>query len=261
MPEASDTARRDSIGHTLRVATAVSLVCSIMVASAAVLLESRQAANVELDRQRNILEVAGLLSEDADVAALFGQVQARVVDLATGEYTDAIEPDFDAIDAARSAELGVKVPPSLDVANVSRRARYATVYVVGDGADAQIILPFHGAGLWATIRGFISLRADGDTIAGITFYEHAETPGLGAEIDTPAWRALWEGRRVFDTDGNPRIEVVKGRVVPGTDLAVHQVDGLAGATLTGRGVTRMLHYWLGEHGFGPYLARLAEQGD
>lgn len=260
MPDEA-AAARNSIGHTLRVAVAVSLVCSVVVATAAVMLEPLQQRNEALNRQRNILEVANLLEPGGDVATLYAQVQPRVIELASGAYSDALEPGFDVLAAARDPDLGVDVPADLDLGNIGQRPRYATVYLVGDDQrPSQIILPFYGAGLWGRIRGFISLRPDGDTIAGITFYEHAETPGLGAEIDTPRWRALWEGKQVYGPGGEPRIEVVKGSVQPGSAQAPYQVDGLAGATLTGRGVTRMLHYWLGEHGYGPYLARVTGGG-
>ena len=103
--------------------------------------------------------------------------------------------------------------------------------------------------------GFLALDPDLATIRGLTFYQHGETPGLGGEVDNPRWKALWPGRIAFDETGEPVIAVARGRVgTPQQDP--HRVDGLAGATLTSRGVTAMLRFWLGEHGYGPYLERL-----
>ena len=109
------------------------------------------------------------------------------------------------------------------------------------------------------IYGLLAVEPDANTIVGITFYEHGETPGLGDQIGKRPWRDLWAGKRLFDGSGDPKIEVVKGRVAPDSQLAPYQVDGISGATLTGRGVTNTLQYWLGEHGYGPYLQGLRDQ--
>ena len=92
----------------------------------------------------------------------------------------------------------------------------------------------------------------------MTFYEHKETPGLGGEVDNPRWKALWDGRKAFDAAGVPEIQVVKG-LAGSVDDAPHDVDGLAGATMTSRGVTNLLRFWLGEAGFQSYLDRLREE--
>jgi Na+-transporting NADH:ubiquinone oxidoreductase subunit C len=135
------------------------------------------------------------------------------------------------------------------------------VYIVRQGGRIdQVILPVHGAGLWSMIYGYIAVAGDGSTVRGISFYEHAETPGLGDQIENPDWRAKWRGKQLFGTDGAPQIEVVRGVAQDGID-ARHQIDGISGATLTGRGVTNLVHYWTGPHGFGPYLRRIGEEQD
>ena len=114
-------------------------------------------------------------------------------------------------------------------------------------------------GLWGTLYGFIAFDPDLKTIRGLTFYEHKETPGLGGEVDNPRWKALWPGRQAFDNAAQTRIEVIRGRA-GAPDADPYRVDGLAGATMTSRGGTNMLHFWLGEYGFRPYLERLRTQG-
>ena len=122
-----------------------------------------------------------------------------------------------------------------------------------------MILPVEGLGLWSTLYGFLAVDADLETIRGLTFYEHAETPGLGGEVDNPRWKSLWPGRRTT-VDGEPRIEVIRGRAgPPGEDP--YRVDGLSGAAITGRGVTNLLRFWLSDEGFRPYLTRLSVEGD
>lgn len=260
MADVGKTRSRDSVANTFIVAVGVSFVCSVLVAGTAVILKPVQEQN-ELDfRQQIVLDVAGLWRPGADASELFRAVETRVVDLESGDYAEAISADaFDAIEAASDPELGVAIPEELDIALIRRRARYAPVYVVNvDDAVDQVILPVHGAGLWSTMYGFLALEADGNTVRGLRFYEHAETPGLGDQIDDPDWLGLWPGRRISDVDGNVRIEVVRGQAQDG-ETGVHQIDGISGATLTGRGVTNMLRYWTGPHGFGPYLERLRRE--
>lgn len=253
---------RDSVANTLIVAVTLSLVCSVLVAGAAVFLKPKQLQNEADYRQRIILDVAGLYEPGADPGKAFAGIDARMVELASGQYVDQPSVlDFDAQEAAGDAELGIAIPADLDLAGIRRRARFAPVYLVRDGDDLQqIILPVYGSGLWSTMYGYLALEADGRTVRGLRFYSHAETPGLGDQVDKPAWLAQWPGKKLFDDAGAIRIEVIRGTVaepVAGMpDNSLFHVDGLAGATLTGRGVTNLVHYWVGQHGFGPYLEQL-----
>lgn len=254
---------RDSISNTLFVAIGLSLVCSILVASTAIVLKPVQVKNEEEFRQRIILDVAGLMEPGGNIEELFGGVDSRVVNLETGEYSDAVDPStFDPLMAAGDPELGVAIPPEKDIAGIRRRARYAPVYLVEqEGELEQVILPVYGKGLWSTMLGYLALASDGTTVKGLQFYAHAETPGLGDQIDRPDWRAQWVGKQIFDEGATPKIEVVRGFVQSDSPNAIHQVDGLSGATLTGRGVMHLVQYWTGPDGFGPYLNTLRNAED
>ncbi len=253
----------ETAGRTLIVTLAVCAICSVLVAGAAVLLRQPQEDNKLLDRKRNILMAAGLLAQDKSVDELFANIDAKVVDLATGEYANGIDPQtYDQRQAAKDPARSVAIPPEKDLGGNKRRARLAPVYLVRGSEEVQkIILPVYGKGLWSTLYGFLALDArDLTTIRALIFYEHAETPGLGGEVDNPNWRALWNGKQAFGEQGEIRIEVIKGKVDPGRQEARYQVDGISGASITTRGVENLLKYWLGEDGFGPYLARLKAQG-
>lgn len=258
--------KKESTGRTLLVALAVSLVSSVFVAGAAVSLKPEQIENRQLDKQRSILSIAGLGDADMssrEVKEIFAsRIRARVVDLQTGEYSDAHDPAlFDPLKAARDPKLSDALAGGQDIALIKRRERFTTVYMVEqDGKLESLILPVRGYGLWSTLHGFVALKSDLDTVVGLGFYQHAETPGLGGEVDNPKWKALWPGKHLFDEAGKPVIRIVKGSVDPASPEAGHQVDGLAGATLTSNGVDRLLQFWLGEQGFGPYLAKLRTQG-
>jgi len=246
----------DSTAKTLFIATALCLLCSIIVSTAAVGLRPAQEANKLLDKRKNIIQIGGLSEEGKSVDELFAGIEARVVNLETGTYADDMDPEtYD----QRKAEKDPAMSDALtdDPASIKRREKFATVYLVKEGEQVtRVILPIRGYGLWSTLRGFVAIEGDANTIVGLGFYEHAETPGLGGEVDNPNWKAKWPGKLAFNADGDLAIEVIKGSVGATTPDAEHKVDGLAGATLTSRGVSNLLRFWLGEQGFGAYLTSL-----
>ncbi len=259
MPDNKDF-DRDSISNTLIVAIGLSLVCSVIVSSAAIVLKPIQEKNEEEFRQQIILDVAGLMEPGGNIEELFTAIEPRMVDLESGGYTDAVDAaSFDALIAAGDPELGIKIPDDLDLAGIGRRAKYAPVYLVRDGdAIDQVILPVYGKGLWSTMLGYLSVAPDGSTIRGLRFYAHAETPGLGDQIDKEPWRAQWSGKQLFSDGDEPQIRVIKGTVPADAPDAEYKIDGLSGATLTANGVTGLVQYWTGPHAFGPYLKNYRE---
>lgn len=253
---------KDSVSKTFLVAGLLSVVCSALVSTSAVLLRPRQDINKDLDRKKNILQAAGLFDKDRPVEDLFAQFETRVVNLASGEFSDNFEAaGFDQRNFAKSTEHGLAIPREEDLAGLKRRSKFALVYIARDeqGSLQQLILPVHGKGLWSTLYGYLALDADLNSVNGFAFYEHGETPGLGGEVDNPRWKAQWIGKQAFAADGTPRIEVLKGPVPPDSSDAKHQIDGLSGATITSRGISKLLEYWLGEDGFKPLLDRLKQE--
>lgn len=253
-------APKNSLAKTLLVPFVVSLSCAVLVSAAAISLRPQYQLNQEHNRQKNILAAAGLLTSAQSVEKLFTQIVPRVVDLGTGDYAPEIDPSS-LLQAHASGDplATVPIPKELDIAVIKERSRYAVVYhVYDDDRLTMIILPVYGYGLWSILYGYIALEADFNTVVGLRFYQHGETPGLGGEIDNPRWLRLWAGKTIFDESAAPQIEVVKGTASRVDDEATHQVDGISGATLTGRGVTNLLRYWFGEQGFGPFLQRLRD---
>jgi Na+-transporting NADH:ubiquinone oxidoreductase subunit C len=254
---------KETASKTFFVALLLCVACSVLVSSAAVYLRPTQAINKALDKKRNILQAAGLLEGATNIDEAYAAIEPKVVDLATGEYAGDVDPnDFDQRQEAKDPAQSTTVPADKDVASIKRKAKRASVYLVRTGDEVRkIILPVHGLGLWSTLYGFIALDArDLTTIKGLVYYEHAETPGLGGEVDNPAWKALWNGKQAFDDTGAVRIDVIKGKADLSRPDGKYKVDGLSGATITSRGVRNMLRYWLSEDGFGPYLAKLKAQG-
>jgi Na+-transporting NADH:ubiquinone oxidoreductase subunit C len=245
-------------------AAAVCAFCSIFVAGAAVSLKDRQERNKVLDVQKKVLALAELMEEGEKLSSeeigrrFSDNIVARAVELETGSYAEEIDADnFDQRARAADTETSQEAPPN--AAKVMRVPDHAIVYQVeADGEVESLILPIQGRGLWSTLYGFLALESDSRTIQGIVFYEHGETPGLGGEVDNPRWKALWKGRKAYDAKGSVAIEVKKGRAGPPDEDPYH-VDGLSGATITSRGVSHTLDFWLGEDGFGDYLTLFRQE--
>ena len=252
------SASGEGLGRILTVALGLCLVCSVVVSTAAVVLKPAQQANKTLDLKRNILMAAGLLDPVLSVEEQFEQVETRVVSLDEGRFVEGVDPtSFDQREAAKDPAQSRAIPGDADPAKLVRREDRALVYLVRDqqGGLDKIILPIRGYGLWSTLYGFMALQSDGNTVAGLGFYEHGETPGLGGEIDNPNWKAIWPGKQVYQGD-QVAIQVLKGAVPSGSADAQWQVDGLSGATLTTKGVHNLVRYWMGDQGFKPLLENL-----
>ena len=252
------SASGEGLGRILTVALGLCLVCSVVVSTAAVVLKPAQQANKTLDLKRNILRAAGLLDPALSVEEQFEQVETRVVSLDEGRFVEGVDPaSFDQREAAKDPAKSRAIPGDADPAKLVRREDQALVYLVRDqqGGLDKIILPIRGYGLWSTLYGFMALESDGNTVAGLGFYEHAETPGLGGEVDNPNWKAIWPGKQIYQGE-QVAIQVLKGAVPAGSANAQWQVDGLSGATLTTKGVDNLVRYWMGAQGFKPLLENL-----
>jgi len=256
----------------LRVALLVSLVSSVVVAATAVGLQPMQQENRRRDREHQLLAIVGLdndLLSDEQTSKLFRErIAPRLVDLETGDYlaTPPGEAGFDPLtwEGARAAvnpAWSRRLTREEDIAGLQRRERYAVVYTLMQGEQVEtLILPVRGYGLWSTLYGFLAIDADLNTVRGLRFYEHKETPGLGGEVDNPRWQAKWPGKRVFGEDGAVKLRVGKAGGAGSDENSRWRVDALAGATLTSDGVNAMIRFWLGPTGYGPYLQTLRQSG-
>lgn len=253
----------DSLEKTIAVALALCLVCAVLVSLATVALRPLQSYNKALDMKKNILDVAGLLQDNTDIDQAFKErIESKIVDLKTGEYIDSINADeYDQRKAAKDPAQNELIPVDKDIASIRMKAKYTKIYLVKKGDQLQsIILPINGYGLWSTMYGFLALEPDAQTVQSINLYDQAETPGLGGEVVNPIWRALWKGKKVYSDKGDVALTLVKGGVDESRADAVYKVDGLAGATLTSRGVSNLIQYWMGAEGFATYLNKIRTKG-
>jgi Na+-transporting NADH:ubiquinone oxidoreductase subunit C len=255
--------KKDSPVYIAGFALGVCLVCSLGVSSAAIFLRDRQVENALVDQQKKVLDVAGLIKPGEQLAndkvqALFDErLVPQLITLETGEpvaeVAGAGPVDYAPMQAAAKAK---RTAPANDAKVRFLPEVHKVYYLMGQGDQVnKIILPIEGYGLWGFLFGYIALEADGQTISGITFYKHAETPGLGGEVDNPTWKGLWKGKKVYrEGSDEVAIEVVKNA------RGDYSVDAISGATITSRGVSNMMQFWLGEHAFGPYLAKVRAEG-
>lgn len=253
---------------TISVALTLCLVCSVLVSAVAVGLKPAQIVNSNLDRNKNILVAADMFDPEKDtnddVAERFKDFKVEIVDLKKGNYLSdeelagvgiADRNTYEADQASKNKALSENLGND-DPAGIGSVPKYAKVYVKEDasGKPELVVLPIKGYGLWGTIYGFLTLEGDLNTVKGISFYQHKETPGLGARIEEAKWRAQWQGIHSYDDEGNVATGVTKAG-----NPKENWVDGISGATLTSRGVSNMIQFWLGDRGYKPYLDHLREQ--
>ena len=216
---------RISKAYTLGFAAAVTMVCSVLLASAATLLKERQETNIKVDIKWNILSVVDLVdSKDVTPEKIFelydSNINSFVVDL-----------DGNQVEGKSAEEVDPKADPDL-----------LPVFVNQDGDDVMAYcIPIQGKGLWSTIKGYLALENDLNTVKGITFYSHGETPGLGGEVDKDWFKDGFIGKVILDDSGNlVSIHIVKGKLRGGESDLEHKVDGISGSTLTTKGINNFI---------------------
>ena len=248
----------NSMSKTLFVSMTLCLVCSLIISLTAVNLKDKQTANVLSDKQETVLASAGLLEEGKLIEESFLSIQEKIINLETGFYDNSIDlSNYDEKIFSRNELTSRKLLPQEYIAVLKRRENFAKVYLhYKDGLLSAVILPVRGLGLWGTLYGYLAMEPDLETVIGLEFYKHKETPGLGGEVDNPRWKSLWRGKKIYSPSGEVILSVIKGKVDNNSPSSAYQVDGLSGATITSNGVTNLLNFWLGELGYGPYLKNL-----
>ena len=251
----------DSIIKTLAVAFSVCLICSLVVSSSAVSLRDLQKENKLNDRRLKVLQVADIYDPELSISEQFLQLESKFIDFDTGriftEYNNFNIDEYDQVKATKDSNLSKAIPASDDIAIIKNRENVGKIYILRDDLNNidKLILPIRGYGLWGTLFGFIAIESDFNTVSGIEFYEHKETPGLGAEVDNPKWKTLWKGKKIYN-DNQVALKVIKGKVDDGDTMSMYKVDGLSGATITSRGVSNMVTYWFSDSGYANLLKEL-----
>ena len=252
----------DSVTKTLGVAFVICLVCSLVVSFAAVNLRDLQKENATNNQSIKILQAAKIYDSSIDVKIQFSKLEMKYVDFNSGKILDSYEnfliEDYDQLKSTRNPNLSTSLSASEDIAIIKNRENVGKFFIVRneDSSIDKLILPIRGYGLWGTLYGYMAIEEDFNTVAGLEFYDHKETPGLGAEVDNPKWKAMWPGKKIYEND-EVKLAVMKGKVETDDANIDYKVDGLSGATLTSRGVTNMISYWFGESGYAKLFKELS----
>lgn len=239
----------ESRTKTVLVAFLVAVVCAALVSGATVMLRPIQTANRAAEQQARI---AALVQGIPGMAALLeqsgGTLSTVVIDLDTGRAAADVTPAT--LDAALADPNNwTALEPGQDIAGIGHRPDYARIFLLREGDRVSLVLlPLSGQGYGGRIDAIMALRGDTNTVAGIAVTAHSETPGLGARIEENAWQAGFPGTELRDAAGDLRFRVARGPA-----SGVHEIDGITGATRTGRGVTQMVRFWMGPDGYGPLL--------
>ncbi|KUF11127.1 FMN-binding protein [Pseudoponticoccus marisrubri] len=246
----------DSRTKTIGMAFLVSALCAVMVSGATVVLRPIQAANRAQEEQARIEAlVRGIPGMAPLLEASGGALSTVVIDLDTGRAAEDVSP------ATLSTALDdpanwTALDPGADPAGLGRRPDLAQIFLLREGdAVSLALLPVTGTGYGGRIDAILALSGDMNTVAGIAVTSHSETPGLGGRIDERAWQLDFAGTEIRDETGEIRFQVAHGAAT-----TPYEVDGITGATRTGGGVTRMVRFWLGPEGYGPFL-RAVQRGE
>lgn len=229
---------RQSNTYTVIYTIILVVVVGAALAFTSLALKPRQQANADADKMKQILASVHVTPDASDVQGDFARYITRSF-IVNSEGT-AVDGDAFTVNVAAESKLPVD-------------RRRMPVYVCGiDGSD-KYILPVYGAGLWGPIWGYIALDADGSTVYGAYFAHQGETPGLGAEIEKPAFSGQFDGKHLFVDGVFKPIAVVKAGQKPLN--GEEYVDAISGGTITSKGVQSMLDNCL--TGYRAFLDKLA----
>ena len=203
---------------------AMGVSVAILLSLTALLLQPRQEKNVEVEKKMNILSSINVPSEKSNAVQLYEKyIRDSYVINSEGKKFDGVDAFTVTLRAEQKKPL---------------EEQYLPIFVaVDDNGDTLRIFPLEGKGLWGPIWGYISLKEDLSTIAGVTFDHKGETPGLGAEINTTEFESQFHDKKLFDNGAFVSVKVVKGGAGPGN---LHEVDAISGGTVTSKALEKML---------------------
>jgi Na+-transporting NADH:ubiquinone oxidoreductase subunit C len=199
-------------------ALVTAVTCSFLLTAASAGLKGFQLENIDVDKKKNILMAVGLVDS--------GKAHPKK------EILDVYKENIQSLRVSPEGE--VIYQPSVDETSMP-------IYVYQkSGEIVSYILPVNTRGLWGKIYGYLALDRDGSTVAGFTVYKHSETPGLGGEIEKRWFQKNFEGKKILDKTGEfVSVSIAKGFLPESfpQEKRPNYVDGISGATLTGKFLT------------------------
>ncbi len=220
---------RDNTSYMLFFALVVTVVSGLVLAVVANVLRPYQERNIQLEKMSYVLQAANYNGNDIEPA--FNRYVTPLAINAQGEVVmDGTDP------ALREKILKINILSEL---KKKPEQRVLPIYHYQHDNKSCYVFPVGGKGLWGPIWGYVALEPDLNTIMGVVFDHKSETPGLGGEITKSWFQQQFVGKKIFNKEGDlTGIVVMKGKA---NNNDPYSVDGITGATLTGKGVTAMFH--------------------
>ncbi|MBT4217038.1 MAG: NADH:ubiquinone reductase (Na(+)-transporting) subunit C [Flavobacteriales bacterium] len=220
--------------YTFGFAAIMVIVVAVILSGTSIILKDAQYSNVELEKKQNILRSVGV-NVNRDQAAIEYPVYIKE-ELVLNHLGEIIN-NLSAFDVDLSKEVKKSIVEDDENIPLEERTSLLPLYISEVEGETKYIIPLRGKGLWGPIWGFISFNADLNTVFAAVFDHKAETPGLGAEINTSLFQNVFQGKTIFEKGEFVSIFVQKG----GSNGDIHKVDGISGGTITSDGVTDMLN--------------------
>ena len=248
---------KDSELNIALVGVGLCLLCSAIISIVAIQLRAVQENNVILDQQKKIISSANLVEVYGSTENAMKNISKVIINLETGKKIDRDPSTYDLSKELRMEGMYKNLSPEEDIASIKKRENFSKIYIEYQGEKVKtLILPVRGYGLWGIMYGYLAINEDLNTVIGLEFYEHKETPGLGAEIVNPKWKAMWQNKEIYDPTGKVNLKVIKGVSLIDDEDYKYQIDGLSGATITSNGVTNLIAFWMGPKGYLPFIENL-----
>jgi len=215
--------------YTFKFISLITIVASFLLALASTQLKDRQEFNIEVDKKKNILKCIGLDVAAMNANTIIEEYHKRIQDVVLKQNGDRVNHI-----ASEDLEL-VENKSTGQISYFYKEDEFLPAYLASN--PQAFIFPISGKGLWSTLYGYLALDMDLNTVKGITFYKHGETPGLGGEIEKKWFQENFIGKKIFNDGGKlMSVSVAKGKAMDEN----HEVDGISGATITSKGVSDFL---------------------
>jgi Na+-transporting NADH:ubiquinone oxidoreductase subunit C len=224
---------KNSLGYIVGYASLLTIICGVVLALAAVGLKNQQDVNIALKKKENILLSAGIKLKKEEIQSVYDKQVVSYVINAEGKKLDGKKAeDIVIADEYKKKDLATRLLPIYEITNAQDKSKIEAV-----------VVPLYGYGLWDNIWGYVSLQSDMNTIKGTKFEHKAETPGLGARIGSDEIQNRYLGKKLFD--GNKLMSVMMQKGEGEKYDSPYKIDGMSGATITGKGLNTMLTTYFG----------------
>ncbi|HSJ67270.1 MAG TPA: NADH:ubiquinone reductase (Na(+)-transporting) subunit C [Anditalea sp.] len=238
---------QQSNAYIITFSVILTVVLGFLLSGTSELLGPIQQKAVELDTKKQILgavmpaEELNRMESNTVIDFYERRIASKVVNI-EGEIVE------------QDADGNTLIAENVSIARNFKRSPEDRLYPVfifhAEGDESSVesyILPVYGNGLWDEIWGYVALQTDLNTIEGVTFSHAGETPGLGARITSGEIQSRFQGKEIFDEEGN--LQSVRFQKGEGKDYSgePHKVDGISGSTITAEGVNRMLQSYLSHY--------------